>query len=323
MKKLSLTVSCGRFLGRAGHSAALGVVLAAALVLPVAAQPKVVVTIKPLHGLVSQVMQGAGGAGVIVSGAQSAHVYALKPSDTQAANEADVVFRMSAAFEPFTARLIRSLPKTVEVVSLEDVPGLRRYPRRTGATFEKDGHGHDHKHGAKADVAQDGHLWLDPRNAKLLVDRIADVLARKDAVRADLYKANAGKAKAALDALDAELERDMKPLAGKPFVVFHDAIQYFERRYGLEATGSITVSPEIPPSAHRLRDLRKKIMGLAAVCVFSEPNFEAKVVASVIEGTTARTGVIDPEGARIAAGEGHYADMLRAIAKNLKACLAS
>jgi zinc transport system substrate-binding protein len=123
-------------------------------------------------------------------------------------------------------------------------------------------------------------------------------------------------------ALEAEIVRDLAPLKGKPFVVFHDAFQYFEHRFGLEAVGSITVSPETQPSAKRLTEIRRKLAALSASCVFSEPQFQAKLVAAVTEGTSARAGTLDPEGALIQPGPGAYAALLQNLAVGLKSCLA-
>ena len=72
-------------------------------------------------------------------------------------------------------------------------------------------------------------------------------------------------------------------------MVFHDAYQYFEHRFGLTAVGSITVSPEVQPSAKRLTEIRRKIAALDARCVFAEPRFQPNLVNAVIEGT-ARIG---------------------------------
>ena len=167
----------------------------------------------------------------------------------------------------------------------------------------------------------DGHAWLDPINAKTMADRIAQVLSAKDPAKAALYRTNADALKAKLDALDAELAKDLAPIAGRPFVVFHDALQYFERRYGLKAVGSIAISPEVAPGAKRLSALRSRVASLGAVCVFSEPQFDTRLADNVVEGTRARTGTIDPEGSRIEPGPDLYFTLLRNLAKDLRACL--
>jgi zinc transport system substrate-binding protein len=315
--------------------ALLAGVLSAAFAAPAAAGLNVVVTIKPLHALVARVMGETGSPQLLVQGGLSAHTYALKPSDAARLNAAQVFFRMSEVMEPFTARVVKSLPKGVQVVTLQDTPGLRLLERRSGASFEDNGsanghgegrgHGHSHDHGAI-----DGHAWLDPVNAKPMVDRIAEVLGAKAPAEAAVFRANAARLKADLDALSAELARELAPVAGKPYIVFHDALQYFELRFGLKPAGSIAVSPEVPPSARRLSALRARIAqagGQAggqggAECVFAEPQFDSRLVNTVAEGTSARVGTIDPEGSRIEPGPDHYFVLLRNLASDLKACLA-
>jgi zinc transport system substrate-binding protein len=289
---------------------------------PATAELKVVVTIKPLHALVAQVMATAGAPELLVKGTASAHTYALKPSDASKLSEADVFFRMSDAMEPFTDKLAKSLPRRVQVVTLQDTRGLKLYARRTSATFDDD-HDHDsgtvHDHGHNA---MDGHAWLDPGNAKMMVDRIAEVLSAKETVNAALFRANAQAFKAKLDQVSSQLAADLAPVADKPYIVFHDALQYFERRYHLHVVGSITVSPEVPPSAKRLSALRRQIAALGAECAFAEPLFETRLIDSVVEGTKARVGTIDPEGARIEPGPDLYFTLLRNLARDLKSCLA-
>jgi zinc transport system substrate-binding protein len=302
----------GRLARRAG---AVVSVLGAALCVSAAHAVEVVVTIKPLHGLVSRVMAGAGAPHLLVQGGLSPHIYALRPSDAAKLNAANLFIRMSDAMEPFTARIVKALPSRVHVVTLADAPGLRLLPRRTGATFADDGHGHDHG-------TVDGHAWLDPVNAKLMVDHIAEALAAAAPAEADTFRANAVALKADLDALDAELARELAQLAGKPFVVLHDALQYFEQRYGLKAVGAIVVSPEVSPGARRLSALRRRIADLKAACVLAEPQLDPRLAEAVVEGTGARIGAIDPEGLKIAPGPDHYFVLLRALARDLRACLA-
>lgn len=303
-------------------AAVIGGLLSLAATGPASAQVNVVVTIKPLHSLVAQVMEGAGKPDLLVGGASSPHTYALKPSDASKLNQSDVFFRMSAAMEPFTAKIVKSLPKRVQVVTLQDTKGLTLLPRRTGAAFDEHDHGHGHNHGHKHDGdAMDGHAWLDPANAKLMADRVAEVLAAKQPSKADLFRSNAVALKSKLDALDSELAGKLASVAGKPYIVFHDALQYFERRYKLSAVGAISVNPEVAPSAKRLTALRKRVASLGATCVFAEPQFDARLVSNLVEGTQARTGTIDPEGGRLDAGPEHYFGLLRGLARDIQACL--
>jgi zinc transport system substrate-binding protein len=285
------------------------------------AAPKVVVTIKPVHALVARVMVGVASPQMLVKGAASPHLYALKPSDLGALADADLVFRASPVTEPFSMKLTDILPRRVEVVTLQDAPGLVLLPRRTGSAFEVPAEAARHNPAGRKGNVFDGHIWLDPDNAKAMVERVAQVLSAKDPSNAETYKVNAGALKGELDQLREELARALNPVAGKPYVVAHDAFQYLERRYRLNAVGAISLSPEVVPSAKRLADLRRKVMALGAVCVFAEPQVDRRLVDNLIEGTLARTGTLDPEGSSLEPGPNLYFALMRKLADDLRACL--
>ncbi|HYH39675.1 MAG TPA: zinc ABC transporter substrate-binding protein [Azospirillum sp.] len=299
--------------------------LAGLWAVPAAAEvPKVVVSIKPIHALVAAVMQGVGEPTVLVRGGASPHDYALKPSDAKALKEADIVFWVGESLESFLERPIANLPKKTQVVELMLGAGLQVLEPREGGAWEAHAHGkaHDHgKHAGEHHGAMNPHLWLDPMNAKEIGAIAAVALAARDTANADKYKANAAALGQRLDALDAELKAALAPVADKRFVVFHDAYQYFEKRYGLNAAGSIMVNPDRPPSAKRLSVIRDRVKTLGATCVFAEPEFEPKLVRTVTEGTSARTGVLDPEGAGLPEGPELYVTLMRNLAKGLTECL--
>ncbi|MEM7747211.1 MAG: zinc ABC transporter substrate-binding protein [Pseudomonadota bacterium] len=182
---------------------------------------------------------------------------------------------------------------------------------------EAGGHGHGHEHGEF-----DAHIWLDPVNGQVLVKHIAKVLSKADPANKSKYEANAAAAVEQLKAVQTEITAELKSFGGKGFIVFHDAYQNFEKRFGLTATGSITVSPEVVPGAKRVRELRAKIKETGVACVFAEPQFEPKLVSTVIEGTSAKSGVLDPLGAGIENGPGLYVKLIRNMAASFKSCFA-
>lgn len=288
---------------------------------PATAAPKVVASIKPIHSLVSAVMAGLGEPGLIVKGAASPHTYSLRPSDAAALESADIVFWTGHGLELFLANALDTLAPRAEQVELAEAPGLVLLPLREGGAFEPHSHGdedhdHDHDHGES-----DMHFWLDPENARLMVSYIATVLAEADPENAAVYDANAEAELLRLDALEAELRHKLAPLAGKPFLVFHDAYQYFEHRFGLDVAGTVTVSPEIMPGAARIDQLRSRVKELDATCVFAEPNFEPAIIGAIIEDTGARAGTLDPEGSALIEGPDLYPDLLRGLADGLADCL--
>lgn len=298
------------------------------------AAPDVVVSIKPIHSLVAAIMRGVGEPQLIVEGAASPHTYNLRPSNARKLEKADVVFWVGPGLEAFLEKPLEALASKATVVELEDAKGLEKLPFREGGPFEAhdhgeeghedhaDGeaahdHGHDHGHGA-----YDTHLWLDPANAKAMAQTIETALIAADAGNAATYQANTKKLIDDLDALDTELAETVKPIKDKPFIVFHDAYQYFEHRYGVKTAGSITVSPETLPGADRVKQMQEKVRQLGATCVFAEPQFEPKLISVITEGTAARSATLDPEAATLEPGPDLYFKLMRGIAGSLKDCLA-
>jgi zinc transport system substrate-binding protein len=293
------------------------------------AAPNVVASIKPVHSLVAAVMAGVGEPALIVRGSASPHTYALKPSDAGALESADIVFWTGHGMELFLADALETLATEATVVELAESPGITLLSVREGGAFEAHAHdgeahgeeehdheGHDHEHGEG-----DMHFWLDPENAKLMVTQIATTLAEADPENATAYQANAEAELVKLDELEAELAATLAPVADKPFIVFHDAYQYFEARFGLNLAGSVTVTPDVLPGAARIDELKAKVAELGATCVFAEPNFEPTIIAAITEASAAKSGVLDPEGGALTEGVDLYPTLLRGLATSLVDCL--
>ena len=287
-------------------------------------------------------MDGVGKPDLIVQGSASPHTYSLRPSQARQLEDADLVFWMGHELESFLEQPLEAIATKAHVVELIDSSKLKKIQMREGGMFdahahddhdeheghddhdEHEGHddhdeheGHDdHGHG-EFDV----HVWLDPENAKVLVNEIKLALIELDPVNASKYEANSNKMNTKLDQLMDEVSKKLESEQGKGYVVFHDAYQYFEQRFGMSAVGSITVSPEVVPGANRIRELKEKINELNAHCVFSEPQFEPKLVSTVIEGTQANTGVLDQLGASIKDGPELYFTLIRNMADSLHECL--
>ena len=299
------------------------------------AAPNVVASIKPVHSLVAAVMEGVGEPALIVKGSASPHTYALRPSDAGALEAADIVFWTGHGLELFLGEALETLASNATVVELAETPGIELLPVREGGAFEAHTHGeeegdeHDHahedEHGHDEHAHEEGdmHFWLDPQNAKLMVSQIAATLSEADPENAAAYAANAESEIAALTELETELAATLQPVQDAPFIVFHDAYQYFEARFGLTLAGTITVSPEVAPGAQRVEELRAKVAELGATCVFAEPNFEPAIIAAITEGTAAKSGVLDPEGGALPEGVDLYPQLLRGLAASLVECLAS
>ena len=179
----------------------------------------------------------------------------------------------------------------------------------------------EHAEADHVDGETDMHVWLDPGNAKMLTAAIASVLSEADPENASIYQANAARLRQQLDELDGSLEDKLATIADRPYVVFHDAYQYFEHRYGVKAVGAIAINPTLRPSAQRLAEIQDQLEQLDAACVFAEPQFEPALVDTVIEGTNAKKGVLDPLGAALDSGPDQYFKLMNDLADSLVSCL--
>lgn len=328
--------------------------------------PSVATDITPVHSLVSIVMGDLGKPSLIVRSGASPHGYAMRPSEAQALDGADLVVWMSEGLTPWLEGSLETLASGAHKIELMAVEGTILHDYREGATFaahdhddhashddhdDHDDHDHshddhdDHDHKEKAEAhdhgdddsdhaeeagshddhdhdhsGADAHAWLDPANARLWLGVIAEELAELDPENAATYAANAATGQAELEALEAEISAELSALGDTGFVVFHDAYQYFERRFGLSAFGAVSMSDASAPSAGRIVELQSAVSEMGAICIFTEPQFNRALIDSVFADTT-NVGILDPLGFDIETGPALYPQLLRNMAAEFASCL--
>ena len=315
---------------------------------PLKADINVVTSIKPLHSLTSYIMEGVGEPDLIIDGVASPHNFQIKPSHAKMLQKADLVIWVGEDLESFLPSALKSIPKNAVVFELLDQSGLKKLKFREKNIFEghddHDEHGHDEhakkeddhddhdEHGKKEDDHDDHghdehghahgeydpHIWLDPSNAKVIVKKITNQLSKIDKDNSSVYKANSKKLLKDLDGLIKEVKNEINKDAS--FVVFHDAYQYFEKRFGINVIGALTVNPDVMPGAEQLSEIREVIEHEKAKCIFSEPQFNPNIINSIASDTGVKTGVLDPLGANINKGKNMYFQLIKDMSNSLKDC---
>ena len=266
---------------------------------------RVLVTIRPLHGLVAAIMAGAGGSPhLLIEGARSPHGLALRPSERRRLDAAALIIWVGPELEAGLAKLL-SRPalrrKSLKVTAIEGLTLLHR---------------------PKGGRAIDPHVWLDPANARRIGQAVARRLARLQPAQAALFLANARRLSATLRALERRLAARMAPLRGRPYLVFHDGFRYFEHRFGLKALGAVMSTPEKHPGARHLARLRRMIRQRGVRCVFVEPQYSAQLAKALVRGTQARIATLDALGTDIPPGPALYPRLLERLADGFAQCLA-
>jgi len=297
---------------------------------PLKADIKVVTTIQPLHSLVANVMDGTGDLGLILEGSASPHNFSLKPSHAKMLEKADVVFWFGEDLEIFLEKALKTIPTKAKIISFMKLKEIPKLKFREKNIFEhddhkdehkdehKDGHDehkdeHDHAHG-EFDV----HLWLDPINAKIMVKEIAHVLSDVDPSNAKKYNNNANKTLLKLDRMVLDIKKSINKRAR--FITFHDAYQYFEKRFEVASMGALTVNTDVQPGAKQISEIRKHVKEENIKCIFSEPQFNPKIIKVIAESTNIKTGVFDPLGSSFKPGKSLYFSLINDLSKNLSGC---
>lgn len=305
-----------------------------------AAEPAVVATIKPLHSLVSAVMQGVGTPTLLIPGTTSPHSFSLKPSDARTLENAAVVFWIGPDLETALEHPLETLAAKATVETMMSAPGITQRDFADGHDHDHghdaehkdhDHKDHDHKepgkkeskeHGHDHHGAHDPHIWLDPENARAMVAAIAGTLSQAMPEHAAAFAANADSISAEIGRLGEDVTATLEPVWFKPFLTFHDSLGHFEARYGLAKGEAIMVNPEIKPGAKRIAELREEIEEEGFVCVFIEPQFDPSIAEVIVEGSDAKIATLDPLGSALEEGPGMYPALIRGIAQTLHDCMA-
>lgn len=284
----------------------------------VSAAPRVVVSISPVHSLVAGVMEGVGEPELLLGSGNSPHHYLLKPSQMRSLRQADVVIWVGENVEGFLTKTAAGLSPDKTIIELMATDEISTLPSRKGDEW-KAANGHSHHHHGYKNL--DGHLWLDPLNAVRMVQIFVAQLSEVDPKNAVLYKANGKRLQQRLNLLDQRLAKMLEPVNQIPYLVLHDAYQYFERHYRLSPVGAVMVDAGRKPGARRLKEIRQRANSHNVRCVFSEPQLQDKFLKVITEGTQITMAVLDPMGVNISPGIDLYFVMMERLGRSLVDCL--
>ena len=309
--------------------------------LPANADIKVVASIKPIHSLASYLMNGVAKPDLIVDGYASPHGFAMKPSHAKMLQNADLIFWVGEDLESFLEKPLGSIAKKAEKIELMQVKGLQILKFRERNIFDDhDDHGHD-DHGKKDDHDDhdhdshakkddhddheghahgefDPHIWLDPINAKVILFEMSKHLIENDPKNEKIYRDNLSKGYKEIDKLTKDVSSELSNSVAS--IVFHDAYQYFEKRFSVNILGAFTVNTDVMPGAEQLAEIREVIEHDKVACVFSEPQFNPDIIKAVAKDMNIKTGVIDPLGATLNPGKDLYFALIKNMSASFKGC---
>ncbi len=269
---------------------------------------KILVSIKPLHSLISNITDGISEPGLLLSQQQSAHHFQLRPSQKRMLNQADIFFYSSNTIEGFVPAL-KSTTENLRFIQLADTPGIKTLLARNMLK-------HSRPH---SDI--DGHAWLSISNAMLFSRFATDILSQQAPQHASHYQKNLNILLLKLKKLRKDNAVMLKSVQNRPFIVYHDAYQYFELENNLLRSHFVTSNPEHSPGIKRVKELRALISTENIGCIFYEPPNIPPLLNTLSEGMKLKLAPLNPTGSQISAGKQHYFKLMQQTAATLYNCL--
>jgi len=281
--------------------------------------PNVVTDIAPTHSLVSMIMKGIGEPKLLIKPNENPHDYRLRPSKAKALEQADIVFWISSGLTPSLAKTIPNIANSAESVELIKLERTEILYMRENVAFAEEDHGHSENHDEHANV--DPHAWLSINNGMNWLDKIANKLSILDPENQNQYQKNAQLAKLELSQTGEKIEKMLASKNDGNFLVYHDAYQYFEKSFNINATGAVQLGDATDPSPAELIVLQNKVKELKIECVFTNPQIDPRLLGSIFNDLNLEIGTLDPFGIDLDIGSNLYNKLLIKTATNIANCL--
>jgi len=316
--------------------------------------PAIVVTLKPIYGLVAALTDGMATPVLLCDGRGSTHTLSLTPGDIKTLSSADLVVWVGESYEMVMAKPLIKLIKTDQLLTLDKVQGLAFHPQRTGGLFAGQGchccdHHHEHHHHehhnhehddapisdsepenevaeTHEDSAVDGHFWLDIENAKICARTIAAALIQQWPVHKEIVTANLIKLESSLDALKIEINAQLAPVQGMLALIDHDSLQYVEKQFGFTIKGVLSEEHGMPPSAKHVKKLHDALdanlkEGLIRVFFYEggANSMAPSLLKNLADAYSIRLAPMDYVGEQLPKGIDGYQACIRAIAAKVHA----
>ncbi len=244
---------------------------------PQPAEPTIYVSIAPLRSLVEAITEQDFPVEVLVPAGASPENFELTPKQYIALNEAQWIF--STGLITFETTLLHKLPEGARIIDLS------RGIEPIAGTCSHHHHGHTHAHGV------DPHTWTSPRALQLMSRTIYEAIHNEhpDSVR---YTQNFNRLQERLEVLDRAIEEQITVSGVEQFIVYHPALTYYARDYGLR---QISIEEEgKEPSAKRLAELIRTARAEGIRTVLVQRQFPRSSVEAVADDMGAEVVEFDP-----------------------------
>lgn len=266
-----------------------------------AADITVAATIRPLQLIAQAILQGHGTVEALIGAQDSPHHYALTPGDRLAIEDADLLLWIGPEFEILLSDVYKQKEGDKPVLEVAEIPGLTIHRLNGGQ--------------------KDPHLWLSIDNAILIGRELASRLSDIEPTYRDSFQSAFDDFELDVWKLESLIEEWLAPFKDKPFLVYHDAFQYFEKQFGLSAGDSLLQDPEIQPSMRELLTIRRRAENLSVSCLLMEQDADMDLVSTIFKNQEPSQEFVDLLGFEIQDGSTAYVDLVISVASSFRKCL--
>lgn len=272
-----------------------------------AQQFKLLVSIRPLYGIVKSITGDRHQVEVLITNSQSPHHYSMRPSDIKKIKDSNLIFMIDREFEYSLASYLNRTKKEKNVVIFSQNPSLNLLPLR----------GNQFKGITKFDM----HFWLSPKNAEIMAKQVLFEMIRLDPAGAKYYEKNFINFKDKLSQVDQENKTLLRD-ASANFISFHDAYQYFSDYYHLHNLTAVVLNHNASPSASFMIKLEKLLKENKVKCILYEASHSSEIVKKLAKTQNLQIVAVDSEyAASLLLDQDIYIRLIEDVAKQIQLCV--
>jgi zinc transport system substrate-binding protein len=268
------------------------------------ANPNIVVSIKPIHSIVSNLTQGVSTPKLLLSSKQSAHHAHLKPSQLSHLEQADLVIIVHPDFEQGLSKSIRNIPAE-KILTVDQ-----------SMTSKHDEHDEHDEHDDK-----NHHSWLSIQHIQQFAQKLGDTLIQIDPKNKATYQGNLHKFSQKLTALKLSLQQQLSNHANQSLITYNNAFEHFIKSQQLKQIGSVSQRHGENLSIFKILKAKKIIQKQQTSCLLFTTEIPQKRINTLTEGLVINTAEIDIIGFDIQPGADHYFKLMQNITQKVEQCL--
>ena len=272
--------------------------------------PIIVVSIKPIHSIVTKIMDGVTKPELLLDANNSAHTFHLKPSQIKMVSNADLVIVISENFELGLRKALKNINEDSHL-KISELDQLIIHNSRGEEIYNKN----------EVSNKFDFHLWLDVNNMQLIATYISNIIIELDPKNEHIYAENLKEVNLELDELKEQLKQQLAPFSSTPFAIYSDTLQYFEKSLELKRPVIITPFHGAGLSIKRTLEAKRKIKDLNISCLIYDTEVKAKQLRVLSEGLNLKSFKIDILGNEFAPGLDQYFNLMKKTSSQLSLCL--